>query len=719
MICAAQSTGETTSAPGQMELVRANLPAGVYDVTFRLKADAGGQSITPIVSLMAGSPDYPKMIYRLVTPINFDEASGEKDFHFRLDNFKTQNIRAAVTPVQSEGTTTPKFTVEKITLAPSGSISVVTVWPGHRIYRTGEEAKGLAVLFNGTGAPQNVVLQWSLESGLHDTKEIGKQNLTLAPGERREVPVTWNAGKEEYGFGLVATLLGADGKTISQGKEYFSVADNFWKVGITEAVAANGPPGGPGPNEGLPVAQIKKYEDQLAAEVAAPIVPVDWGYCNYIEYYAWAVDDFFTLVPDKNYWYSGTGNYTMGKRQLQLAMDWLHLRGMRGIAYLNPFSCGYGGDQVYRKHPDWFEYEKDGTLSFPAFYYQKKLEVGATIGPEPAFPLHLAPYALSLAVNITTLAPIDRQVEQIVKAQKILGWDGVRFDNGMYGAYGYDMSGRPIDGNSPEKKNELEARAWAHMRDEVWKKLGKNFVIGDNRDYEFRHIMPAVWDEACKYGQLLMEEVARESWSPVSSRNRWEDYTAFYHNSGEAVRQRGGHHLLIGLDKEYAVDHLYLNIFTYAGRSHPFADQYNSQNLPLGNYAQFATRYSALLWDVERVKALPEPEKKVTVSSARPVWWKNYASVRQAPDGTRQYIVHLINPPAQERIYSDPTNKVPAPQSNVAVSLNLDKGEKISHAWLLTAEPFTHEEPLPVSTQGDTVSVTVPELHFWSTVVFE
>ena len=189
-----------------------------------------------------------------------------------------------------------------------------------------------------------------------------------------------------------------------------------------------------------------------------------------------------------------------------------------------------------------------------------------------------------------------------------------------------------------------------------------------------------------------------------------DSYTAFYHASGEVVRQLGGHHLIIGFDNQYPVDHLYLNIFTYAGRSHPYADQFCSENLPLGNYAQFMTRYSALLWDIERVKALAEPEKKVKVTSASPVWWKNYACVRQAPDGNRQYIIHLINPPVQERIYSDPTNKVPLPQSNVVVSLNLDKGEKISRAWLLSAEPVTHEEPCLLYTSSQPHEIRFPRL---------
>jgi len=185
------------------------------------------------------------------------------------------------------------------------------------------------------------------------------------------------------------------------------------------------------------------------------------------------------------------------------------------------------------------------------------------------------------------------------------------------------------------------------------------------------------------------------------------------------VRGLGGHHLIIGFDKQHPVDHLYLNVFTYAMRAHPFCHQYRSDTLPLGNYAQFATRYSALVWDIDRVKPLPEPDKRISVTSAAPVWWKELACVRQAPNGKRQYVIHLINPPVQERIYTDATNRVPAPMGGVRVTLKTDKGGKVSRAFLLSADPVTHQDVLPVAARHGRASVTVPRLHFWSIVVFE
>ncbi|MDD5705689.1 MAG: glycoside hydrolase family 66 protein [Kiritimatiellae bacterium] len=716
------------SSPGQMSLSQPNLPAGVYEVAFRVQIDRREDTVTPLATLAVSVPGYPKVIYKTIVPINFDAAHTAQEFKFRFDNFKAQDVQAGVGLCQNK-VPVPKLSVEKIGIAPVTNPCIGTVWPGKILYHTGEDAKGLVVVYNGSGQPWTGTLRCVLESGLNTTRALKEEPLALAAGERREVPVAWNTGKEEYGFALAATLLDSSGKQLDQSKEYFSVADNLWKVGITLSGRGCTVPFGPGPNAGLPVSEVKKNEDLLAAELAKPFAPVYWNYANYIEYFTTTPDNYFEMAPDdKDYWYTGMGDFSMGKRWTQMATEWLHRRGMRATCYVLPGSCGYGGDQVYQKHPDWFVYDKNGQLNVGA-YYQKRLEVGSrkrlevdsTIGgTEIPRNLKLSPYSLWLMPNIAKLETIDAFVDQVVKARTMFGFDGIRFDVAPFLADGYDFYGRKIDNNDPKKRDELEVRAWKRMRDTLWKKLGPDFVIGLNYDHELYYAQhPAVWDEACRQGQLLMEEYCCGAGNPQSPHNRWHDYMTYYRKTGEMVQGLGGHHLIIGLVQQYPVDQLYLHIVTYAVRAHPYAYHYHADDLPLGNYAQFVTRYSALMWDIERVKTLADPDKKIEVQSPGPVWWKELACVRQAPKGERQYIVHLINPPVQEKIYTDPTNKVPPVLGNIQVNIKPDKGEKISRAWLLSAEPTTHAETLPVAVKDGQVSVTVPKLHFWSIVVFE
>ena len=515
----------------------------------------------------------------------------------------------------------------------------------------------MVAVYNGSDQPQTLTLRCALESDLDRTRALPDTALTLAAGERREVPVTWTNGAEEYGFALAATLVDAAGKPVSQGREYFSVADNLWKVGLTSIARGSFPPMGPGPNRSIPLAEVKSYENKLAADLAKPFAPVYWSYVNYMEYMGTTPDNYFDQAPSQDYWYGGMGDYTMGKRWMQMAIEWLHRRGARATSYVLPASCGYGGEPVYRKHPDWFSYGKNGELA--GSLYEKKLEVGSAFpNGEGPWGLQLSGYGLWLGLNIARTEPIDAFVDQVIKAQKMFGWDGIRFDVAPYIADGYDFNGKPIvPGGDPKKRDELEVAAWKRMRDSIWKALGPNFVIGLNSDRDLYYDQyPAEWDECCRQGQLLMEEVPRSCTSPQSPRNRWYDYMTFYHGHGDIVRGLGGHHLVIGFDVQNPVDGLYLHAITYAMRAHPYGG-YRSDELPLGNYSQFVTRYSALIWDIERVKPWAEAGQRLEVASAAPVWWKELACVRTTAEGKRQYIVQPAQPrpPMRESTRIRPT----------------------------------------------------------------
>ena len=712
---AAAAPAEWTSQPGETALSAGPQPVGLYDVTFRLQLDRLEQSVTPLATLTVDVPEYPAVQYRQITPINFDAAGKSMDFVLRMDNWRPQEIAAHVTVTKPEAPA-PALTVEKITIAPHRSVAIGTVWPGKVIYFTKEAASGMVSVCNGTAEAQTVILRTALESDLDRSRALAETPVKLAPGERKEVPVAWNTGAEEWGFALAATLADAAGELLDEKREYFSVADNLWSVGITQAQRGTNIPSGPGPNESLPVSQIQKWEQELAAVLAQPQPPIYWNYGNYNEFYAWAPEDFFRLAPTEDYWYSGTGSYTIGKKHMQMALAWLHRKGMRATTYTNPFVIGYGSEGICARHPEWFVYGANGQLAVGS-YYEKKLEVGEQMTEEGPWHLALSPYAFNCNVNPARLEVIGQQEQQLVKSAKLFGWDGVRFDNAFYTAFGFDWQGKSITGDDPAKKNAIEARAWEYLRAELLKDLGPRYVTGTNCDYELRDRGPAAWDAVCRNGGLLMEEIPRSSWMPVSATNRWADHVAKYHQAGEAVRALGGHHLTIGFDRQYPVDHLYSNVFTYVDRTHPYAN-INSDNLPLGNYAAFITRYSALYWDVNRVKLIPNVEQRVKVDSPAAVWWKDYACVRQTPEGGRQYLINLVNPPAQERIMSDPGNKVPAPQPGVKVSLTLAAGEQVTKAYLLSADPIMSKTPLELSRAGNTVSVTVPTLWFWSLVVF-
>jgi hypothetical protein len=714
-VAAALPAAPLTSKPGQNVLDAGQLPAGVYDLTFRLQVDRLASSVTPLATVGAHLPGYPWAVIKQITPLSFSAAGQPADFTLRLDNWTAQNV-TALADLKKPPAGSPALTVEQISLAPAAGVVIGQVWPGKITYHRNEPAAGMVSVYNGSGRPQTVSLHLWLESDLDRLRPLTVVPLTLAPGERREVPVTWNTGAQEWGFALAGRLVDAAGQPLDERREYFSVSDNLWAVSLTMQQRGASVPFGPGPNASQPVEDIQKNETALAAILAKPEPPVYWNYGNCYEFFAWAPEDFFDLAPTQDYWYSGTGNYTVGKKNLQQALQWLHRRGIRATTYTNPFIIGYGSEKIYQRHPEWFLYGKNGQLSLGI--YEKKLEVGEHLTHDGPFGLQLAPYAFCASPNVSDLNVIEQQEQQLVQSHAMFGWDGVRFDNTVYTAFGYDWQGHSITGDDPAKKNAIEGQAWTYLRAQLTKDLGPTFGVGTNFGWDFRDSSPAGWDAAARDGGLIMAEVPRSSYLPTSVNNRWVDYIARYHNEAEHTRALGGHYLTIGFDLRNPVDELYLMLLTFADRTHPYANV-NSDDLPLGNYARFVTRYSALYYDVQHVTMLPQAEQRVTVDGPAPIWWKDYACVRDTPSGGKQYLINLVNPPVQERIYSDATNQVPAPQHHVEVDLVQLPGEKITRAYLLSADPEMTQTPLPLNREGDHVEVIVPTLWFWSLVVFE
>jgi hypothetical protein len=99
----------------------------------------------------------------------------------------------------------------------------------------------------------------------------------------------------------------------------------------------------------------------------------------------------------------------------------------------------------------------------------------------------------------------------------------------------------------------------------------------------------------------------------------------------------------------------------------------------------------------------------------------------RSPEGKDQAIVHLVNSPVAEEVGENRDSKVRPPVLNVPVRCRARAGRLPQKAWLVTAESLTPDvEPqvqaVPLSLTeagGDAVSVTVPAVLYFKTVVFE
>jgi len=581
------------------------------------------------------------------------------------------------------------------------------------LYHRHEKAEVEVALKNNTDRQwKDLSVVATVEKDVEGSSVIFREATDLGPGAEKELVVSWNVGDEEFGRELRIAIYSGS-QLIASGTEYFSVADNLWKVAITGAVVGYLEPN---------LEKIENLDDYLEIKMES----ARKRFINWIEYYAWAPDDFFNLTPTRERWWSATGPYRIRKEHIQKVIEAAHRHGIRSVTYAQPFATGWTTFEMLRKHPEMFAYTSAGqpapaygtTFSTVAYDILRTHDMSRNLREEmPRYPPN------SVFLNLADLKVVNRGIDEIIASQKMFGWDGVRWDNGFYvvRANLYDFRGKPL--SSYGDAEELTARNERLIKKRFWSEISPNFVIGHNSGISAMQRHPMGFKEITSDGELFMSEGPRSFWQRDRAENVWSKYRDFITHEGDVGRKNGSHYLVIGLDNQYLIDQLYLQILTFASGAHPYSYQYRlgDRSLP-GEYGKFITRYSCLMWDIERLSPLENPESTFDVDASRPLWWKRFARKRRLGEKHYQLVLHLINPPAQERIYSDDRplkESAPKYQKDVTVRCRPGGRNRVDKVWLLTAEPRLKRERIDFTRQGDEIVVTVPELRYWSVLVYD
>jgi hypothetical protein len=585
------------------------------------------------------------------------------------------------------------------------------------LYYRNSPASATVAVSNPDDQPGSGRLRCLLLSDLDRSRVVYDAPVTLRPEESREVRVDWNTGAEEYGFELRAVLLDAAGQEIAAAGDYFSVADNLWKVAITGA----GLGGYFSPARDWRTFAGPAGEQYLATFPLVARRTHDQG-INWIEYYAWAPDDFFDLAPapDRERWWSATGPYRIFRREIEALIAAANREGIRSVTYAQPFATGDATFRMLREHPEYFAYDDQG---HPAPAYGTTFStrgydalVGDLFGRNMHDPSEVPYPPNSIFLNLADLKVVDLGLDAIIKSARMFGWAGVRWDNAFYIVRGNlrDWQGRKISAyGDPDA---LTVRNEQHARERLQQALGPSFVLGHNSGMSNKPLAPRGFDEICRGGELFMSEGPRQGHQIWPT---FEQYRDFIMEEGNYVRALGANYLVIGFDQQYFADQVYLQVLTFAGRAHPYSYQYRWYDTRVpGQYVRLATRYSCLIWDVERVRPLEHPEERVEVTAPREVWWKPFATRRDLGAGHEQIILHLVNPPAEPRIYARADAPLPAPIPQVTVKCRL-ASKALQGAWLITAEPKLRQERLEAKVTDDEAVVEVGPLGVWDMVVFD
>jgi len=611
-----------------------------------------------------------------------------------------------------------------ILLAGSRSFAQVAIvgFQVHKLlYYPGEEATVTVLLQNRDFSMRSCTVEGTLKWDLDKEKQVYKRAVTLEPRGSQELTFSFAPGDEEYGREIEVAVKNEAGGVMARRSDYFSVAGNFWKVSIRGHGTYN---------------YIKRTKEEFKRfrlspeEMKRAVQRKREEYSNCEEFYAWQPGDFFGMTPKEEWWWSATGPYLIFREEIKKLIELFHEQGIRVTTYANPFATGRYAFTKLQESPEWFIYDQNGrprtrfdTLSYNAF-----------MGLEGEVPRRWPGYVQS-DLNFTSLQVVDRGIEEVIGTARMFGFDGVRWDNYFFNVEpeAFDFQGRRL--TSYGDPDEISRRNVKRIRKKLKEALGPNFVVGHNLlDYEwfwkssgaYPYRFTESWKELARGEWLVMDEAIRHAYLKGYRDNPWRAYADKILREGEKVRALGGHYLIIGLDQCYLIDEIYKQVFTFAGRAHCYGNyDFVSKYIP-GQYSRFATRYSALLWDIEHVRRLEAPEKLVSVQSDRQLWWRGFATVRDLEDGGKQYIIHLINPPVQECILTDPSNQFPPRQENVKVTFKIDP-QKVRKLYFLTAEPtvsarklsFKTEVMLHVDEHARYVNVEVPAFTFWGVVVLE
>lgn len=565
------------------------------------------------------------------------------------------------------------------------------------LYRPGDEAAFSATIVNPTEAPQALSLLPAIVWDLDDQEPLPEIALTLQPGEVKPVPIPYRFGPREYGAELRCALRTSRG-VLDAASSPFGVAQNGYQLCISAGMwnnLANLYSGDP--------AAIEKSTDLNAR-----------AFINRGCYFEALPDTFTDLAPTGDEWPCALG-WPIKRASLDAAISSAHKYGMRIHLYCsNQFTMGAPAAPFAQAHPEFFLYNAR-TGEPTVGYYEDVLE-------KPDFYNVAAPF--SWLLNTADPRVNDHHAEQVIATARMFHWDGVRFDGHQSVPDFSNFNGQPV--------RDLFGRQWAdaatsdplsvqmirRFRQKVWAEL-PDFDFGYNAGLSYDSYYrqrPLEYQALCENGGMAENEVIRGAWDRSAPAHQWTGFLQQVLDEAVRARGYGGFHSPYGLDLYYPVDNLYQWIFTLAAGSHPVG-AFGVPELPAGNYAKFATRYSRFLFGRD-LRLLPEPRRRLRVRAEGPIWWQEWPTVRQEGE-IRQYVVHLVNPPVQPNIFEDPSSATPRPLQNVRVALRLPPGEIVEKAWLLSPEPDTGGTALEPVLERGSAAVIVPQVQFWKVVVLQ
>jgi len=552
------------------------------------------------------------------------------------------------------------------------------------LYMPGESAAAHVTLSNHGNKAREVRLQASLIHGLDSQTPLGSRTVTLPAGEEKTLDWQFTAGPDEFGYELrLAVHEAKTGASLAAGRDYFSVARNFFDVGI----------GG----------TRSPIMSDRPANLAQLVREARRDYANWFDVFFWAPCDWALHVSPLDRWWSGQTSYRHVERYLRQFIDDCHARGIRVASYASCNPAGPFGWEVARRQPEWFV-DRSGRLPMLTPNNIEALEhwndpqwcvVDGKPRPHPGW--------LRLSVDLRRLDALDHGIEQIIAGAKHYGWDAVRFD-GHYTIRGYD---------------EISTRNMRRLKERVWREL-PDFRFGFNygRAPAWQGGVTHEMREAMAGGGMYMQEGIR-AWRYTGKQyESWKHYATGELQVAKQVQSLGGsYHCIWDLPREVRSNPaaaLYKLVYGLIAGAHPAYGGYH-EVAGCDNWGAWMTRWSGFLWD-RRITAAEAEVDRVEIDSSRPLFWRPLVQQRVVSEKKKYVILHLVNPSPDDEIAK---TSLPGSVRDVSVRYTPPADTKVRKTFLIHPDARADASELPARETAGKVQVAVPEIAVWGMVVLE
>ena len=538
----------------------------------------------------------------------------------------------------------------------------------------------------------------------------------------KTIELAWDAGKAKGGCWLEACLLDKNGTELNRFEKDFGVDGDSRNLSFSV--------------KDLEIGRRQNYDGLFFVSPASYsqsrdiIEQLRQGREGRKEFYAWSWSDLAQFIPTEDPYLEHCGKWWMSLKKFKDQVALFNDAGISPISYILGRAVGVAGYQLMQQHPDWFIYTREGEID----YYD--MAMINNYANRNSFGFKNDKDGIMLWAILDATNPEVRRwiANQMIALGTEMGFKGVRWDvwNMSVKTDYYRMNGTQVAKTTADA-DRLTAESIRAVKEMVAQKLpafayGYNYASPEENDDK-----PLTIAEKCRNHGWLLDELSSGYSAKTSPFHTWDAYAKRMVEWGDKVRQLDGIYNPWPFERgnmsaNNDIDWLQEGIYHLlaGGRVWYRVGGYAKNNSALyGDFSLLAFRYNNIYsgWDL---RLQPENQTNIRVKAPDAVWWKRFVFTNKSLDGKDQDIVHLVNSPLILDAAENPDSKVRPPTGPIEVTCAGRNGLKPVKAWLVTGESLTPEAepkvqalPLELKNKDGGVSVTVPSLLYFKTVVFE